>query len=160
MQRTGMAIIFIILGLIVIAFPLLGVIPLSILTGLVVLFLGIGLLISGVMEMGESAGLGILELILGIIALVLGVGFIINPGWFSFLAGLIVFIVGIFLIVSGLATVFSKTVEEHRFNGFVAIIIGLIYLIVGSLVANPVILGILIGLWLLVMGILMFLQKE
>ncbi|MGC9517114.1 MAG: DUF308 domain-containing protein [Methanomicrobiales archaeon] len=159
MQRKTTAIILIILGLIVLAFPLLGVIPVSVLTGLGVLFLGIGLLIAGIIEMGESAALGIVELILGIIAVVLGVGFIFNPGLFSFVAALIIYLAGIFLIIVGIIGIISKT-GGSRWNGTIGIIIGLIYIIVGALVANPFYLGILIGLWLLIVGVLMFFQSD
>ena len=58
MQKTGTALVLIILGLIVLAFPLLGLIPLSLITGFLVLILGIGLLIGGIIQMGESAGSG------------------------------------------------------------------------------------------------------
>jgi len=135
MEKSGSAIVLIILGLIVLAFPLLGLIPLSLITGFIVLILGIGLLLSGIMEMGESAGLGILEIILGIVALILGIGFIFNPGLFGWLAGFIVWIVGL--------------------------IIGLLYVIIGNLFKdNPALLGVLIGLWLLITGIMMLVMKD
>jgi membrane protein HdeD len=153
MQKTGTALILIILGLIILAFPALGVIPLSLLTGFIVLILGLGLIVGGIMELGESAGLGILELILGIIALILGVGFIVNPGLFSWLVGFIVWIVGLFLVIAGIAGIFMKT-GGSRWNGVIALIIGLIYIAVGTLIANPVILGALIGIWLIIMGIM------
>lgn len=159
MQKTGMAILLIILGLIVLAFPLLGLIPFSIISGFIVLILGIGLILGGIAEMGESAGMGILELILGIIALILGIGFIFNPGLFSFVAGLLVYIVGLFLIIAGIIGAISKS-GGSRWNGVIAIIIGIIYLIVGVFIANPVYLGILIGLWLLVTGIIMLFMKD
>lgn len=159
MEKNGTAIILIILGLIVLAFPLLGIIPLSLITGFIVLFLGIGLLIAGIAEMGESIGLGILELILGIIALILGIGFIFNPGLFSWLIGFIIWIVGLFLIIAGIVGVFTKT-GGSRWNGVIALIIGIIYVIVGTFVADPVVLGVLIGLWLLITGILMLFMKE
>lgn len=159
MQKTGSAILLIILGLIVLAFPLLGLIPFSIISGFIVLILGIGLILGGIAEMGESVGMGILELILGIIALILGIGFIFNPGLFSFVAGLLVYIVGLFLIIAGIIGVISKS-GGSRWNGVIAIIIGIIYLIVGVFIANPVYLGILIGLWLLVTGIVMLFMKD
>jgi membrane protein HdeD len=159
MQKNVTALILIILGLIVIAFPLLGLVPIAVISGFIVLFLGIGLLIGGIMEMGESAGLGILEIILGIIALILGVGFIVNPGLFSWLVGFIVWIVGLFLVIAGIVGVISKT-GGSRWNGVIAIIIGLLYIVVGTLIKNPVILGVLIGLWLLITGILMLMAKE
>lgn len=159
MEKNSIAFLLIILGLIVLFCPILGIIPFSIITGFIVLFLGIGLLIAGISEMGESAGLGILEIILGIIALILGIGFIINPGWFSWLVGFIVWIVGLFLIIAGIMGVLSKT-GGSRWNGIIALIIGIIYLIIGTFVANPLILGALIGLWLLISGILMLFTKE
>jgi uncharacterized membrane protein HdeD (DUF308 family) len=159
MEKNGSALILIVLGLIVLAFPVLGVIPLALLTGFIVLFLGIGLLLAGIAEMGESFAMGILELILGIIALVLGIGFIFNPGLFSWLVGFIVWIVGLFLIIAGIVGIFTKT-GGSRWNGVVALIIGILYVIVGNFIADPVVLGVLIGLWLLVTGILMLFMKE
>ncbi len=159
MQKTGTALVLIILGLIVLAFPLLGLIPLSLITGFLVLILGIGLLIGGIIQMGESASLGILEMILGIIALILGIGFIFNPGLFSWLVGFIVWIVGLFLVIAGIIGVLAKS-GGSRWNGVVAIIIGIIYIIVGTLIKDPVILGALIGLWLIITGIVMLFMKE
>lgn len=159
MQKMASALILIILGIIVLAFPMLGLIPLSLITGFIVLVLGIGLILGGIMEMGESAGLGILQLILGIIALILGIGFIVNPGLFSWLVGFIVWIVGLFLVIAGIVGVFSKA-GGSRWNGVVALIMGIIYIIVGTFIADPVILGALIGLWLLITGILMLFVKD
>ena len=157
MQKMGSAIVLIILGLIVLAFPLLGVIPTAVLTGFVVLIFGLGLLLSGISEMDTSMGVGLVELILGIIALVLGIGIIVNPALFAFIAGLIVFIVGLFLLIAGIMIVLTT---DNNWNGYIAIIIGILYMIVGNFVSNPIYLGILIGLWLLIMGIMMLFQKD
>ena len=160
MQKMGSAIILIILGLIVLAFPILGVVPAAVITGFLVLILGMGLLFGGIAEMGESAGLGIIEIILGIIALILGIGFIFNPALFSFVAGVIVYLVGIFLIIAGIMGIVTKA-GNSRWNGVVALIIGLLYIIVGAAFAsNPLYLGILIGLWLLIVGIMMLFQRD
>ena len=159
MQRMGSALVLIILGLIILAFPLLGVIPLAVLTGVAVLFLGIGLLLTGIASMGESVAMGIIELILGILALILGVGFIFNPALFSFVAALFVFIAGIFLVIAGIAGIVTKA-AGNRWTGVTALVLGIIYLIVAVYVANPFYLGILIGLWLLITGIIMTLQKD
>jgi uncharacterized membrane protein HdeD (DUF308 family) len=165
MQKMGSALVLIILGLIVLAFPLLGVVPSALITGFLVLILGFGLLFGGIIELGESeglesAGLGSLEIILGIIALVLGIGFIYNPSLFAIVAGLIVYLVGIFLIVVGIVGMILKS-GNSRWNGVVSLIIGILYLIMGTLfVSNPIYLGILIGLWLLISGVLILFQKD
>ena len=142
MQKMGSAIVLIILGIIVLAFPLLGLVPAAVITGFLVLIFGLGLLFGGISEMGESAALGILEIVLGIIALVIGIGFIFNPALFAFLAGLLVYIIGIFLIIAGIMGVITKA-GDSRWNGVVALIIGILYIIVGTLFAsNPEYLGI------------------
>ena len=159
MQKMGTAIILIILGLIVIAFPLIGVLPLSVLTGIAVLFLGLGLLFMGAGSIGESAVMGIVQIILGFLALILGLGFIFNPALFSFVAALFVFIAGVFLIIAGIVAIATKATGS-RWAGLVALILGIIYLIVAAFIKNPLYLGILIGLWLLITGIIMLFQKD
>jgi uncharacterized membrane protein HdeD (DUF308 family) len=159
MQKMASALTLIILGLVVLAFPVLGVIPFSLITGFIVLILGIGLVLTGTMEIGESAGLGILELILGIIALFLGIGFIVNPGLFSWLVGLLVWIAGLFLIIAGIMALISKT-GGSRWNGVTAIIIGIIYIIIGIFIADPRVLGALIGIWLIITGAIMLTMKD
>jgi uncharacterized membrane protein HdeD (DUF308 family) len=159
MEKTGNAIILIILGLIVLAFPLLGVIPFSVLTGVAVLFLGLGLLFMGAASMGESLVMGIVELILGFLAVILGLGFVFNPALFSFVAALFVFIAGIFLIIAGIVAIASKTLG-NRWTGLVSLVLGIIYIIVAAFIKDPLYLGILIGLWLLITGIIMLFQKD
>ncbi|MDD3985235.1 MAG: DUF308 domain-containing protein [Methanobacterium sp.] len=158
MQKLGSAIILMILGLIVLAFPLLGLIPFSLISGFIVLILGIGLLLGGITEMDESVGTGIVGIILGLLALILGIGFIYNLALFSFVTGLIVYIVGIFLIITGIIGIISDCCG-NRLNGVLALVIGISYLIVGVFIAEPRYLGILIGFWLLFTGILMIVKK-
>ena len=159
MQKMGNALILIILGLIVLAFPLLGVIPFSVLTGVAVLFLGLGLLFMGVASIDESTTMGIAEIILGFLAFILGLGFIFNPALFSFVASLFVFIAGIFLIVAGIIAIATNTLG-NRWTGAISIILGIIYIIVAAYIKNPLYLGILIGIWLIITGIIMLFQKE
>lgn len=159
MERMGSALVLIILGIIVLAFPLLGIIPLAVLTGVAVLFLGIGLLLTGINSIRSSAAMGIIEIILGILALILGIGFIFNPALFSFVAALFVFIAGIFLIIAGIAGIATKA-GGSRWTGLLSLILGIIYIIVAYIIKDPFWLGVLIGLWLLFTGILISLQKD
>jgi uncharacterized membrane protein HdeD (DUF308 family) len=157
MQKIGSALILIVLGLIIIAFPLLGVIPFSILTGLVILFLGVGLLAAGISSMKGSKSLGIVELVLGVLAIILGLGFIFIPALFSFAAAVFVFIAGIFLIMAGIASIVSR-IEGGLYGGIITLVLGIIYIIVAIYIQNPLYLGILIGLWLLITGIITLFQ--
>ena len=155
----GNALVFIIFGLIVLAFPLLGLISASALSGFVVLALGIGLLIAGIGEMDESKTIGILDLVLGFLALILGFGFTFNPAVFSWVVGFFVWIAGLFLIITGIVAVATKK-GDNRWIGVAAIVLGLLYLVVGLFISNPVVLGVLIGLWLLINGVMLLLQKN
>ncbi len=92
-------------------------------------------------------------------AIILGIGFLFNPALFSFVAALFVFIAGIFLVIAGIVGIATKA-GGSRWSGVLALIIGIIYLIVAVWIANPLYLGILIGLWLLVSGILMAVNPE
>ncbi len=159
MQKKESALIIIVLGLIVLAFPVLGVIPFSLITGFIVSFLGIGLLFTGLALRREDATRGILGIILGIIVLILGIGFIVNPALFSFVAALFVFIAGLFLVGIGIATIIGNFGGDIR-SGAVALVLGIIYLIIATLVSDPAVLGTLIGLWLLITGFLMLFQKD
>jgi len=157
-KKIGSALILVVLGLIIIAFPVLGVVPFAILTGLAVLFLGVGLIAAGLTTLDDSRGMGVVELTLGVLALILGIGFIFNPSLFSFVAAVFVFIAGLFLIVSGIVAL-STRVGGNIWTGLIAIILGIIYLFVAVFIANPFYLGLLIGLWLLITGIMMLFQK-
>ncbi len=141
------------------ALPLLGLIAVSILAGFALALLGIGLIVVGNGDMKRSSSLGLLEIILGIIALILGLGFIINPALFSFVAGLLISLAGLFLIIVGLVSIFTSE-GGNRWNGIITLIIGIIYLLLGYLVKDPYILGILIGIWLLLLGIMLLFQKK
>jgi len=157
-KKIGSALVLIVLGLIIIAFPVLGVIPFSVLTGLAVLFLGVGLITAGLTTLDENNGMGIVELTLGVIAIILGIGFIFNPSLFSFVAAVFVFIAGLFLIISGIVALSTRT-GQNIWTGLIAIILGIVYLLVAVFIANPFYLGLLIGLWLLITGIMMLFQK-
>jgi membrane protein HdeD len=158
-QKTGTALVLIILGLIVLVFPVLGLVTASVIYGFIILLLGIGLVVAGLYEMGESATLGTLELLLGIIALFLGVGCIFNPELFSWVLGFLVWITGLFLVFAGIIGIFVKA-GGSRWNGVAGIVIGLLFMAFGHFMANPVILGILIGLWLLITGIMVLVAEQ
>ena len=160
-NKTVIASILIILGLIVLAMVALGLVPAAIFSGILVLMLGIGLIIAGIYELDVSTSYwGLLVLILGIIALILGMGFIYSPLIFDWAIGYIIWIIGIFLIINGIVEIILKTGDD-RWSGIIPIIIGLIYIYVGLYFATYTwLLGTLIGLWLLITGIIMLYNER
>jgi uncharacterized membrane protein HdeD (DUF308 family) len=143
----------IILGLIVIAFPFLTTVTVSIFAGLLVLMIAIWLFIVGISEFEINKTSSILNLILGVIAFILGLGLIVNPALFSFIAGITLYLAGFFLIVTGIIALLDGMNRKYAWAGVLGIVLGIIYIILGAFAFNPVNLGILIGLWLIITGI-------
>ncbi|WP_405288716.1 DUF308 domain-containing protein [Methanobrevibacter sp.] len=159
-KQTTISIIAIILGIIIIAFPMLGVIAASDILGLSVLLLAIFLLANGVSEVEYNTTRGLINTILGIIMLIISLGLIFNPSIFAFLTALTIYLAGIFLIIIGLIIIVGNRDNKYGFwMGILGIVLGVIYIILGTYIKNPLILGSLIGIWLLVTGVLNLLDN-
>ena len=154
-KQTTLSIIAIILGIITIAFPMLGVIGAADILGLSVLLLAIFLLANGVSEVEYNTTRGLINTILGLIMLIISLGLIFNPSLFAFLTALTIYLAGIFLIIIGLIIIVGNRDNKYGFwMGILGILLGVIYIIIGTYINNPLILGSLIGIWLIVTGIL------
>lgn len=155
MKNKFVSLLAIILGIIIIAFPMIGVIGTSSLIGLSVLLISIYLLVAGVTIIDYNKSGAIIDLILGIILLFLSLGLIFNPNLFAFLAEISLYLAGIVLIIVGVVALVNNRHARFGFYiGISGIILGLLYIIVGTYVADPIILGTLIGLWLVITGVL------
>ena len=159
-KQTTISIIAIILGILIIAFPMLGVIAASDILGLSVLLLAIFLLANGVSEVEYNTTRGLINTILGIIMLIISLGLIFNPSISAFLTALTIYLAGIFLIIIGLIIIVGNRDNKYGFwMGILGIVLGVIYIILGTYIKNPLILGSLIGIWLLVTGVLNLLDN-
>ena len=159
-KQTTITIIAIILGIIIIAFPMLGVITAADILGLSVLLLAIFLLANGVSEVEYNTTRGLINTILGIIMLIISLGLIFNPSIFAFLTALTIYLAGIFLIIIGLIIIVGNRDNKYGFwMGILGIVLGVIYIILGTYIKNPLVLGSLIGIWLLVTGVLNLLDN-
>ena len=159
-KQTSISIIAIILGIITIAFPMLGVIAAADILGLSVLLLAIFLLANGVSEVDYNTTRGLLNIILGIMMLIISLGLIFNPSIFAFLTALTIYLAGIFLIIIGLIVIVGNRDNKYGFwIGIMGIVLGVIYIIIGTYIKNPIILGLLIGFWLLLTGVLNLLDN-
>jgi uncharacterized membrane protein HdeD (DUF308 family) len=151
-----LGILAIILGLLVIIFPLFSVFTVSVIAGIGILFLGIWLLIQSFTDWEGSKGTSIAYLILGIFAIIVGIGLFGNILAFSFLVSLWLYIAGFFLIFSGIMSLVAKPGMAGKSSGALGIILGILYIVLASYAWNPYYLGLLIGIWLIVDGIALF----
>jgi membrane protein HdeD len=151
-----LGILAIILGLLVIIFPLISVFTVSLIAGIGILFLGIWLLIQSFGVWGSNKGISIAYLILGILAIVVGIGLFGNVLAFSFLVSLALYIAGFFLVLSGFLSLFSKEGTVGKGSGVLGIILGILYMILAAYAWNPIYLALLIGIWLIIDGVALF----
>lgn len=139
---------------------MIGVIGTASLFGLSILFIAIILLMFGVSIMDYNTWGAIVYYFLGIIMLIMSIILIFNPKYFAFLAAIMLYLAGIFIIIIGIVAIINNRHERIGFYiGIFAIVLGVIYIIVGTYISDPIILGTLIGIWLIITGILKFLDR-
>ncbi|WP_321421296.1 DUF308 domain-containing protein [uncultured Methanobacterium sp.] len=152
-NNTLLGILAIILGILVIAFPLFSVFTASVLAGLAIIFLGIWFLAQSFGTWSSSKGASIAYLILGLIAVIGGIGLFGDVLAFSFLASFWLYFAGFFLIISGIMSFFTQEGTAGKGVGGIGVILGILYIILGSYAWNPLYLAFLIGFWLIINGI-------
>ena len=151
-----LGILAVILGILVIAFPLLGVFTASVLAGLAIVFLGIWLLVQSFGTWGASKTGSIAYLILGLIAIICGIGLFGHILLFSFLASIALFFAGFLLLLSGIMSFFAKGGTAGKGSGGIGVILGILYIILALFAWDPYYLALLIGIWLIIDGIALF----
>ena len=160
MKTKFISLLAIILGLIIIIFPMMGAISVSALIGLSVLLMSIYLLVVGVSIIDYNTSGAILDLLLGIILLLLSVSLIFNPSLLGFLAEITLYLAGIMLIVVSLISLINNRNSRYGFYiGIAGVVLGLLYIIIGTYISNPIILGTLIGIWLVLNGIFKLMDR-
>jgi uncharacterized membrane protein HdeD (DUF308 family) len=160
MKSKFISLLGILLGLLIIIFPMMGVIGVADLIGLSVLLISIYLLVVGIAIIDYNKTGAILDLILGLILLLLSICLIFNPALLGFLAEITLYLAGIMLIIVGLVSLINNRTSRYGFYiGIAGVVLGLLYIIIGTYVANPIILGTLIGIWLVISGVLKLLDS-
>lgn len=155
MKSKFISLLAIILGFIIIIFPVMGFIGVADLIGLAILLISIYLLVVGISIIDYNRSGAILDLILGILLLILSICLIFNPELLGFLTGITLYLAGILLIVVGLVSLINNRQSRYGFYiGIAGVVLGLLYIIIGTYVTDPIVLGTLIGLWLVISGIL------
>jgi membrane protein HdeD len=151
-----LGILAIILGILVMVFPLFSVFTASVLAGFAVIFLGIWLLVQSFGIWSANKGVSVAYLILGLIAIIGGIGLFGSVAAFSFLVSFWLYFAGFFLIMSGIMSLFVKEGTTGKGIGGAGIILGILYIILASYAWNPYYLALLIGIWLIIDGITLF----
>ena len=155
MKSKLISLLAILLGLMIIIFPIMGGIGINGLIGLSILLISIYLLIVGVSIIDYNKTGAIVDFIFGILLLFLSISLIFHIPILGFLSEITFYLAGIMLIIVGVVSLINNRQSRYGFYiGILGVILGLLYIIIGTYVANPVILGALIGIWLVISGIL------
>ena len=160
MKTKFVSLLAILLGLTIIIFPILGLIGVSSLIGLSVLLISIYLLVVGVAIIDYNRSGAVLDLILGIILLFLSICLIFNPALIGFLTEITVYLAGIMLIIVAVVSLINNRSSRYGFYiGIAGIVLGLLYIVIGTYISNPIVLGTLIGIWLVISGVLKLMDR-
>ena len=143
----------ILFGLILLIFPEFGLWTLASVLGFILILIGLGLLLFGAFTYHASKAAGAAFLVLGLLGLIMGIGLFGNVGAFAMLTGLGLYISGFLLIIAGLVHVLKPHTRFSREVGLIGIIMGVVYLILGSFAVDPRGLSILMGIWLIIAGV-------
>ena len=96
---------------------------------------------------------------LALTAVTLGVGILVDDIDMMVAFG-VLHCIALTLIIIGLIIIIGNRDNKYGFwMGILGIVLGVIYIIIGTYINNPIILGSLIGIWLLVTGILNLLDN-
>ena len=159
-RKNILGILALVLGFLLILFPILGAFSLSVVAGISLIFLGVYSLVTSIQAWRYSKLSTVLMFIVGILALV--VGFIITGNIIAFSVFMVWYfwIAGFLLILSGLSGLITRNLIG-RTSSVVWIISGIISFIWGLLVfKNPLLVGVLIGIALIMDGVYFLLTKE
>ena len=153
MENKFISLIAIILGIIILVFPLTGVIKTSTLIGLAIFVISIFLLIMSGNMLANNKIRAIISLIIGILLLILSITVIFDVGSFSSLTQVLLYLGAItFIIVGAYLLRNNRDTKIGLYLGIIGVILGIIYIIVATFVTSQFIYGILIGLWLIIAG--------
>ena len=155
MKSKFISLLAIILGLMIIIFPIMGVVGVADLIGLSILLISIYLLVVGVAIIDYNKTGAILDLVLGMILLFLSISLIFNFAILGALAQITLYLSGIMLIIVGVVSLINNRQSRYGFYiGIAGVVLGLLYIVIGTYIADPIVLGTLIGLWLVISGVL------
>lgn len=152
-------IIFMVLGLIFIIFPMFSAESVSFIVGLSLLFFGFASIVNG-LSVRNMSTLSKINLVVGIIAVIFGILFIFAINALSFLVGLQFYIIAFILIFCGIVGIISNSTLSKT-TSLLILIIGIIAIVLGIYsITDPIYAAILIGLCLILQGLRFYLDAK
>lgn len=149
------AILMILLGLIALMFPASSTHAIGIIMGIVFVIIAVLLLISGAAEFVFSRGLSLTSFIIAILCLIFSYFLMVSPAAVSIVVSVIIYLLGIIMLIGGIFNLATgRFFQPFSAIGITGIVFGILFLIIGIFVRSPAVLGVIVGLWLIISGIL------
>jgi membrane protein HdeD len=157
-RHVLMGILGISLGLIVIIFPLISIFTVNAIAGIGIILVGIWILIQSFRR--DSLAAGVAGLIVAVFAIMMGIVFIGDIKAFEFFSFIALYIVGFIIALTGIESLISGKGLEGKGIGALGIIIGILFVVMGTFVGNPFVLAALIGAFLIIAGIIELFEPQ
>lgn len=153
-----LGILGILLGIIVIVFPLISIFTVNAIAGIGIIFISIWILIKSLKN--DSLAAGAAGLIVAVFAIMMGIVFIGDIKAFEFFTFIALYVVGFFIALAGITSLISGEGLKGKATGALGIIIGILFVIIGTYAANPLVLAAMIGAFLIIAGIIEIIAPE
>lgn len=154
MKNTIVGVIAIVMAVVMIAAPVVGLATIGLMSGVLILGMGVWLAILGFSER-TSNDLWLFPLLVGLIGIIMGLTFLINASWIVNLGFWAYILTGGLLIVNGFIALFVGEKQKYKsYTGIFCLVFGFLFVIIGYYNIDPKILGFIIGVGLLIIGIL------
>jgi len=153
-KNLFLGIMAIIVGLLIMIFPLISTFALTVLVGIGITFLGIWLLFQSYKIWGKNLAAGIADLLLSIFAIIIGLGFIGNVTLFALLTYITIYLVAFFLLITGLTALLSGKDLKSRLIGILGVVFAILYIVIDKYSDEIVFLAAIIGAFLIILGIM------
>ena len=134
-----LGIVGILLGIIVIVFPLISIFTVNAIAGIGIIFIGIWILIKSLRN--DSLAAGVAGLIVAVFAIMMGIVFIGDIKAFEFFTFIALYVVGFFLALAGVESLISGKGSKAKATGALGIILGILFVIIGTYAANSFVLA-------------------
>ncbi|HHW05334.1 MAG TPA: hypothetical protein GXX32_05470 [Methanothermobacter sp.] len=134
--------------------PMGGVKAISMFSGVILLLIGLWMVLNALRERYYRRT-SVLWFIFAVILIIIGALLAFQVISISVLLGIWLYLTGLLFMIAGLIIVFSAW-DAHvtRTIGFLGVLVGIVYIVVGILALNPVFLGIIIGVILIIYGLI------
>ena len=155
--RKILGILFIILGLIFMIYPVYSAEAVSLIAGISLMAFGFATIIDGFSAQSRATHLSALKILLGICAVIFGLLFVYKIDALSFLVAFQFYLISFVMILIGIIGVLLESETMSKVAAALIFILGIISFFIATFaIAQPLYTAILVGICLIMEGIICF----